>query len=129
MKKGIAVSASIDIGQNVTSLIEKLAHQIGTTVDKVFPWYVKQQVMEGWMYIITAVLAILLGWMMFAISFKKADFDEGNRYIAPAITGLILLAFGCVFLLSGLSSSVTKICNPEYHALTAMTADMVKLLH
>jgi hypothetical protein len=56
----IAVDAGValDVGENITMLIEKLAAQIGTTVDQIFPWYVKQQVVEGY----TAV-AIVLGFL------------------------------------------------------------------
>jgi len=40
-------NVSVDVGQNITGLLEKLAVQMGTTVDKVFPWYVNQAYIEG----------------------------------------------------------------------------------
>ena len=40
-------NVSIDLGKNMTMLVQQLASQIGVMADKVFPWYIKQSVLEG----------------------------------------------------------------------------------
>jgi predicted membrane channel-forming protein YqfA (hemolysin III family) len=116
------VAASIDIGDNQTQLLGKLAAQIGTTADKIFPWYVKQQVFEGWLHLLTAVTLLVFFAILIRINFRKADFGgDGNRHA-------VVLFISSVALFISLSNFVTQIVNPNYHALQAITSDMAKLL-
>lgn len=123
------VKASVDIGQNITSLIEKLAQQIGTTTDKVFPWYVKQQIIEGYTYLAIGAAAMILSIIMLSVSWKKSDFDNGNLYAVFVVVSLVLLFGSGIFFLFGTTGAVSQIVNPQYHALHAMTQDMAKLLN
>ena len=41
-------NVSIDLGKNTTELLEKLAQSLGMTVEKIFPYYVKQQAIEAY---------------------------------------------------------------------------------
>lgn len=121
------VKASLDVGENVTALLEKLAHQIGTTADQVFPWYVKQSVLEGWLFLACISAAVIVALTIFIPSFKKADFGTENKYaIFAAISGMIL-SIVILVLLMGVSWAVTSISNPNYHAIKAIVADLSKL--
>ena len=94
MEEKINAAVSVDLGDNLTNLIEQLAIQIGTTADKIFPWYVQQQVIEGWTK--AGIFAFLIGasTLTVIISMTKADYDSGN---VPAFLSLI---FGGIALLA-----------------------------
>jgi len=129
--KELAVKASIDIGGNTTKLIDRLAAQIGTTTDKVFPWYVKQQVIEGWCWIGCSVFGAAVGICVCLFAIKKWDNGKNadNELNAIALTiGVIILLIALVFLIFGTSGAVTQITNPQYYALKAMTGDMARLI-
>jgi uncharacterized membrane protein len=128
MSKDIAVAASVDIGKNITELLEKLAGQIGTTADKVFPWYVTQQVIEGTMLLATSCIAFIIGMLLMCLSFKKADWNRGNRYSAFVVVGAFIAGLAFMVFIIGLPTSVAQIINPEYYALKSMTCDMAMLL-
>jgi hypothetical protein len=118
------VNASIDIGKNLTSLLERLAAQIGTTADKVFPWYVKQQVLEGWTYFALLIPFFVLGTVLCIKGFNKVDCDDENKYtvvLGVGVVLLILVFFACV---ANFGNAFTQILNPNYHALHAIITDM-----
>ena len=122
------INASIDVGKNITSMLEKLAAQIGTTADKVFPWYVQQAHLEG----ITTLCAIGVMWLfsaiLISISFKKCDFINGNRYVPIFIVGCLLsFASFCGSICDG-PNAVRKMLNPNYYAMTMMTQDIGRLV-
>jgi hypothetical protein len=127
--KEIAVKASIDIGDNITKLIEKLASQIGTTTDKVFPWYVKQQVIEGWCWIGCSGFVFLAGLIVALCCIRPSLHEKDNEsYVVAVVIGGILSATGLAFLLFGMGGALTQIINPEYYALKSMTGDMARLI-
>lgn len=123
------VNASVDIGTNITGLLEKLAVQLGTTADKVFPWYAQQQVIEGYTNLISILFFIILG-LFFAITcWFKADFENGNRY-TPFCTGGIFISFTSLIIFAGYSSEIlNKIYNPNIFALKSIIHDLSGLLH
>lgn len=123
------INASIDVGDNITGMLERLAAQIGTTADKVFPWYAQQAILEG----VTALAFLGFFWIVFivalAISFRKADFDDGNRYaVVTAIAGIGIFFCMVGTVIDG-ADSVRKIMNPNYYAMKMMTQDIGRLVH
>ena len=118
-------NVSVDVGQNITGLLEKLATQIGTTVDKVFPWYVQQVYIEGWTTILLTILFLFVGIMFLLICYKITDkFQEENIGILFGGAG------GCIIflvLLIGVIESgkaISQIMNPNYHAMKMITKDV-----
>lgn len=95
--KDIAVNASIDIGDNITSLIEKLAQKMGTAADQVFPWYVKQQIIEGYLWGFLSSGFLILGISMFLACWNKADFDNCDKRAVLSITGIAIAVMAGVF--------------------------------
>jgi formate-dependent nitrite reductase membrane component NrfD len=122
------VNASIDVGKNITSMLEKIADKIGTTVDKIFPWYVKQEYISAIMSLFEIILAIVIGSIMLKMCYKKASFKNHDINIYFTIIGFVLLIVGILCLIFGLSGIVTGIMNPEYHALQSLVSDMSKLV-
>ena len=126
-EKAIAVKASVDIGDNITILLEKIAKQIGTTADKVFPWYVKQQILTGYLFLIIDGIALLLGGCLMFSFYGKADWNNGNRYVIFTIVGAVILFSALVGVAAGASKAITQIYNPEFHALQTLVKDMSQL--
>ena len=58
------------------------------TADKVFPWYVKQSMIEGYTFLIISVTALVLGILAIFFSHSKVDFEEGNRYVPIFVSGV-----------------------------------------
>lgn len=128
----------IDVGERLAGLLEKFAQQIGTTADKVFPWFVKQQYMEGCMYLAAHAAAVVLlfsaalwGFITMLKEEKKRKLNPGEDTGDREIAGNIAFCF-CGFLFVCVlgafcyyvPSYLTKILNPEYHAVKAILSGL-----
>lgn len=125
------VNASVDVGKNIAQLLQQLADKIGTTVEQIFPWYVKQQVIEGTVFILVSSLAIILGMIMILLSYKKMNWKVDDGHELPNMTfvaGCIIAFVALCVLLINLPGDICKIMNPNYYALKALTSDMSKLI-
>lgn len=122
------VSASIDIGQNLTTLLEKLSAQVGTTADEIFPWYVQQQIIEGYLWMGVSLSVFFLGVVLIMATKKKADFDNGNLSAVFLCIGVVLGIFGFTLAVLGAKGAISQILNPNYWALKSMTSDMARLI-
>jgi hypothetical protein len=123
------VDINVDVGRNLTSLVERLAQQIGTTADKVYPWYVQQAYLEGVSSLVTLSLFLLVFGTIFAACLRKADFRDHqfNRYafmclIAGAISFFTLL----IGAIDG-TEAARKLMNPNYYAVKMLTRDIGQL--
>jgi hypothetical protein len=99
----------------------------GTAADKIFPWYVQQQIIEGWTYtVVTCVLAVAA--VILLRHFKTANFDEGNGSAILAIIGAMLA--GVVTLATAMTApdTIGKIINPEYAAMRDLSRDVGRLV-
>lgn len=121
------IKASVDVGDGVSTLLTKLAEKIGTSVDQVFPWYVNQQVIEGWVFLAVATVAILLLSTMTIYSYKRSDFDNENVFVLLFTISTVVTFIAMVACTTGVSGSVSKILNPEYHAVRELIKDVGKL--
>lgn len=124
------INATVDVGDNITGMLEKLAQQLGTTADKVFPWYVQQSILEGWTTIIWIAAALVLFLAVFSISIRKAQFSYGKENVAMVvsiISGIALLV-SLVGLFFGGPEAVRQINNPNYYAMKMMTQDIGRLV-
>jgi hypothetical protein len=120
-------NVTVDVGQNITELIGKLAAQIGTTADKVFPWYVNQSVLEGWGTLAVLATVLVLAVTLVCFGLIKQDLDDPDWRIFLAVFGGVALFFWIIIACSSIPDSVTKIANPEYHAMKMLVSDISKL--
>ena len=121
------MEGKVDIGQNIADLVTGLAQQIGTTADKVFPWYVQQQYIEGVFFVVVIALIIFISASLCLFSVKGADFENGNTkavvFIAAGVIGALAIF---VFILGG-RHAISQIINPNYHAVHCMLKDFSNL--
>ncbi len=117
----------VDIGSNLTGLLERLASTIGTTADKVFPWYVKQQIIEGWVDLFIGI-AVLTGLtILLLICSRRANWDEVNAYCPVVIVAGGVLGFAALIWFICFSTTIAHIMNPEYGAINQLLTDLGNL--
>lgn len=91
-RENMDINASVDIGKNLTGLIEKLAAQIGTTADKVYPWYVQQAYLEGVTTLVTIAIVIPILSITFALAVRSKLWSgqyENQPTVAFFVSGVI----------------------------------------
>ena len=123
----------VDVGSNITNLVQKLATQIGITADKIFPWYIHQAMMVGTIKLTAGLLltTAFLGTMVWGIRSvnklpRKWDTDFTPWYpivIISGICGTIALVVTCICL----PDCVSQIFNPQYWAVHAIMRDVAHL--
>lgn len=128
------MNTQIDVEKNIADLLEKLAQQIGTTVDKVFPWLITQAQIEGYIDLITNILfiisSIVVGWTLLNLykKYNSNDYDDDFKSVVTAtgsiFSGVIFIVSIMVFMIN-LSTYVGKITNSNYYALQYITS-MIK---
>jgi hypothetical protein len=113
----------VDIGENIVALLEKLAAQVGTTADKIFPWYVQQQLIYGWTFLVLLAVGLAVGVTLVARNLKKTDWDRGTG-VAPVLIGSIILAVSAIAAAVNLAFAIGQVVNPEYGAMRALLAQI-----
>ena len=71
---------TLDVGSEISSLLQKLADQIGVTVAQIFPWYVQQAWLEGVLFVALLLSFWAIFIPLFSVAAKRADFNNGNVY-------------------------------------------------
>lgn len=110
-----------DIGSETAALLEALARQTGTTVEKIWPWYVQQAQIEGWVFVVVLVTSALVGLVLFLANVRRADWYKGDLRAVASIIGLVILFICTIFFTLNAQSSISQILNPEYAAMNALT--------
>jgi hypothetical protein len=117
----------VDIGERIDIALRQVADKTGATVEHVFPWYVKQQVIEGSGLLLGATVCFVITARLAYKQYARVE-ENVNKYLPTAMAyAFAAIVSGLVLALSG-NQLLSKILNPEYHALTNMIADLAKLL-
>ena len=111
------IVAGVDIGNNLTNLLTKLAEKIGTSVDQVFPWYVTQSVVTGWIHIIIYLIFLIGSPIVFFKSYKKTDWDDGNIYSVLCVGSAVIFFCCLIYTCAGLTSDISMVINPKFNAI------------
>lgn len=118
MNGNINVNADLNQGiQTIIDSLEKVGISISKTaknaLDYIYPIAVKQQVLEGWMYIICGSLFLGLGIIFTILTIKAFKNNYDNQKIGFSIFLIIslLIALPMIFC------SIPQIINPEYYAI------------
>ena len=115
-------------GQWASDTLGQLATKLGTTVDYLWPTYVRQVMAEGARLVGAGVLLIFLGVFAFAVlrkTVKNCD-DKGTAECASFFSWALLMAL--VFIGSWVASSgVISIVAPEPEALHNIVSSIQSL--
>jgi hypothetical protein len=134
---------SFDVGNNVANMLREVAHQLGITVDKIYPYFVYQQFVSGIIgvvsFLITAILTLggtILVFKMFLKAKKDVDDEVGDedcgiiKMMALGVFGVIMLVFFMITLSDFLDSHyIAMIFNPHYYAIKDMLLTSHQLIH
>ncbi len=110
----------------VTTAIKPLAEKIGEGAAHLYEVYARQMVAEG----IGDLISMVIFWVLFAVICvvlskiaKKAKWDYGPDNTAASFTiglGIVaafMLIVGIIWTFGNVTTDVTRIVNPEYHAV------------
>jgi len=108
---------------NNAKLIEEMASDIGTTGNKLFPFYMKEAVLEGYMFIGTSMLAFTSGAIMLFFCITKADWCIGNLHAVLSLISLVIIGSAFIVFFSGIKRAISKILNPCLFAIQSVILD------
>jgi hypothetical protein len=132
---------SFDVGNNVTNMLRDVAHQLGIAVEKIYPYFVFQQVVNGVVGIVTFLIssALILGGAIFFSKLyskeSRGDYNEDNdtRELKMWTFGFfsVLLFFIFLFTVTTFPYShyIGMILNPHYYAIKDMLLTSHQLIH
>ncbi len=132
--KGIAISASVDLGPNTRELLEqgvstitKLAISLGMNAKTIFPYYVKQSRLKGLTNILVCggfvVTCLLLAIVLFLLGmYYEAKGKKGfiDVFCTFAAIMFVLFIFGFALGIISLSDWIALAKNPEYAAIQSI---------
>ncbi len=111
---------------SIVNAIKPVAEKIGEGAAHLYEIYIRQMVAEG----IGDLVSMAIFWITFAaLCFalakfaKKSEWDYGPDNTAAVVTVLIgllggvMLLVGMTWTFSSVTNDITKIANPEYHAV------------
>jgi predicted Co/Zn/Cd cation transporter (cation efflux family) len=119
---------SVDVGANISSILAQLAAQIGVTADKVFPWYVKQQVISaGGTLAVHGLIMVLCLWAFFT-AFRNPFMGDRNENPSNAglvmIVAVVISAINLFILCFTFPDILAKLLNPEHAAVSQILRDL-----
>lgn len=123
------MNVSVDLGDRAATVLQRLADQIGVTVDQVLSWYVKQQLIIGWVQLVVPWAVFVICMITSRIYFTKACCQSGDD--TYEVVTAILFAFCVIAAVLGLillSPSLERVLVPEAHAVRALFIDLGRLM-
>lgn len=120
------MDVNVDIGGNLTTLLQQLAQQIGTTVDKIYPWYVQQAYVEG----LTTLVMVVVLFFVFGVALivSLANLKNNDDVYGPIafISGMALAITLSIGTFEGVDAA-RKLMNPNYYAMQKLTVHVGNL--
>ena len=111
-------------GEKISNAIEQLAAQIGVGVDHFWPLFVKQQMIDGWINLLTPIILILVSSVYLVLTRNKWEDKTKDDISWQGVGGIIIgfvLAISIVFSFVHGTTAVKQIINPEYYAIKEIT--------
>ena len=118
----ISVSATVDVGKNVQQMLEQLAVKIGTTVEHVWPWMVRAQIVSGWTALVLMALTLAAFSVLLAVGIRAVRRDdwEPGPGLALFMVGAVGFSVSLLVSLVSVVPAIQKVTNPEYCALVEL---------
>lgn len=126
-------AVSVDIGSNISNLLEKLAVTIGTTVNDLYPYYVTKVKTEALANMLALGIADFFGLIVVIIGvvlYMKYYDTCGKWYdigVISAVIGSVFLFFAVFFSFVTLPSLYTQYINPVPYAISDMAKSVQKI--
>ena len=122
---------TLDMGPEASMLLQKLANQIGVTVEQIFPWYVHQAQLEGIICLCVFSFFVLLATILIVVGTRGVK-KYGVGHDHPNIPAICLIAgsmvsIGVLISMGALPETITKIANPNFHAMKMLAGDIARL--
>lgn len=107
-----------DIANKCLEMLKQLATQIGTTIDKLYPLFIKQAIVESWVHVIIyiALFLIIIALTIIAVKLIKNCFDDDIEMFV-ILTEFFLIIILIIYFFKTITTTVTGFVNPEYLAL------------
>ena len=124
------IKASVDVGDNITKLIQQFASGIGTTADKIYPYYVKQAYFNGLASLVSFTLFITACSILALYNFKRVkDWDnEADHHNVIAVIAAVAGGIAVIIFAGDFNCIVTSIANPEYKGTHMLIEDVSRLI-
>ncbi len=122
------METEINWEQKAMDAIDAIAAKLGSGVDHFYPILVRQQVVDGCAMLVVPTLLTIVVVIAVSCCYKKATVSEENFNFQGVvlIISAVLSLIALITLGDAISEDVvTKIFNPEYHALKDIM-DMIK---
>ena len=124
-------NVTIDVGNNVTKMLEALASKIGITVEQIYPMYVKQAVISGWTTIgvvvgLVTLFSIITTILMLSGKYSKDSESKEGFFVC----GTVMFAITVFVIIIGsfeTAGAIKKINNPEYYATKEIISEIQRL--
>lgn len=110
------------LGNQLDSYIQTAANKAGAGVEHFWPILVKQQIMTGYIHAglsILFALILLYLWLLFFKNKRRMQDEYTDTFDLIAILCFASAIYFLIFCAS-ISNTITKITNPEYHALQSV---------
>lgn len=120
---------NVDLGENVLHLLEEFSKTIGTTADKVFPWFVTKQLVDGYVSLILPLVIVLVCFIIVKINIKKTDWDTVNIHNILVVVGIAVSAITFICFVSTISDSISSILAPQYGATKDLIYTLSRLVN
>lgn len=109
---------TIDKIKEVFALI---AEKIGQGAQFGWDIVVRQQYVAAWEGIFSAIIGIIIGYVVYRVVKKSMVECEKDEYSNWFITGMLVGVFGgitsCLLIIGGIDQAITHFINPAYYAL------------
>jgi len=91
----------------VLDKVELLCQTLGMKATEFFPYAVKQQILQGWMFVLIGIISVISGVILYK---KGKDTSDASPIF------IMLYGIGFISLLS-FGVGITRVLNPEYSAV------------
>lgn len=114
-------------GDKTVAAIQQVATKLGQSVDHFYPIIVKQEVVQGYAFLFSAYIPLIVAAIIivYYTKFKKIDWDESISLgqVLFILSAVAMIGVGTIALV-GTAEAINHIVNPEYYALT----DILKMI-
>ena len=120
---------SLDIGPNITELLEKVATSLGATVGELYPLLTQRVYIEAVVQLVAFLVAIacLLVICCIAVRMPYKDSNWDNDIVSGiGIASGVLLVIVTTACLASIASTIGRVSHPEAYVITDLATSFIK---